>query len=333
MKGFIYALINPSLVGLVKVGRTDRDPDARAQELSGHTGIPTPFVVAYQRFVSDSKHAEGWVHTVLERRGYRFSERREFFKAPLHEVVEAMHSYRDEPPPTPANRASPVSPAPIDTKTGDEFLDSPTVEAHPPWLELLIEANAYYYGDGEQLQDHSEAFGLYEQAAQLGSAEAYRRLGEMCHAGQGVSRSFERALTYYKRAAAMGDCVAYACMAGLFKQEGHKQNEEKCWRKFVDTLAAQVEKGESPDRMAFTYAAFFLEESLCTSGEHGEPLFRTPSGEIYGESLFRKLSAPILEAAQRGRECLLRPCDDDRATRLLSVDVVIEWLRRRAPSL
>ena len=40
--GFVYALINPSMEGLVKVGKTKRDPKGRANELSGATGV-TPF--------------------------------------------------------------------------------------------------------------------------------------------------------------------------------------------------------------------------------------------------------------------------------------------------
>src|SRR6185369_11781349 len=38
--GFVYALINPSMTGLVKVGRTERDPTGRAHELSSATGVP-----------------------------------------------------------------------------------------------------------------------------------------------------------------------------------------------------------------------------------------------------------------------------------------------------
>src|SRR5262249_27535580 len=56
--GFVYALLNPSMPDLVKVGRTTRDPKGRADELSHATGVPTPFLVAYKRFFSDCEQAE-----------------------------------------------------------------------------------------------------------------------------------------------------------------------------------------------------------------------------------------------------------------------------------
>ena len=69
--GYVYALINPSMEGLVKVGRTTRDPRDRAQELSLATGVPTPFLLAFFRFFSDSRQGEQYVHALLERQGYR----------------------------------------------------------------------------------------------------------------------------------------------------------------------------------------------------------------------------------------------------------------------
>jgi T5orf172 domain len=46
--GYVYILINTSFDGMIKVGRTTRDPQERARELSWATGIPTPFRVAYE---------------------------------------------------------------------------------------------------------------------------------------------------------------------------------------------------------------------------------------------------------------------------------------------
>ena len=36
--GFVYILINPSLGGLLKIGKTDHTPEERAKELSMATG-------------------------------------------------------------------------------------------------------------------------------------------------------------------------------------------------------------------------------------------------------------------------------------------------------
>lgn len=69
--GFLYVLINASMPDVVKVGMTERAPEGRAKELSGVTGVPTPFVVVYQEFFDDCSAAEEYVHTLLETRGYR----------------------------------------------------------------------------------------------------------------------------------------------------------------------------------------------------------------------------------------------------------------------
>lgn len=89
-EGFVYALINPSLPGLVKVGKTSRDVQSRALELSSATGVPTPFIVAFEQFFSDCTQAEDFVHQYLADRGFRVASNREFFDAPLNEVVRAI---------------------------------------------------------------------------------------------------------------------------------------------------------------------------------------------------------------------------------------------------
>ena len=48
MKGWVYILSNESLNGLIKIDFSTKDPANRATELSGDSGVPTPFVVEYQ---------------------------------------------------------------------------------------------------------------------------------------------------------------------------------------------------------------------------------------------------------------------------------------------
>ncbi len=73
----VYILVNRSLVGLVKIGRTDRDITERIRELSAHTGVPTEFTLFRAFRVRNSRDAERRVHQRLEE--YRVSESREFF--------------------------------------------------------------------------------------------------------------------------------------------------------------------------------------------------------------------------------------------------------------
>ena len=87
--GWVYAFRNPNHKKMMfKIGETSRDPFVRAQELSSSTGVPIPFQVVYFIGVRDRRPAEGFVHSQL--RQYRISQSKEFFSAPLREVVKAM---------------------------------------------------------------------------------------------------------------------------------------------------------------------------------------------------------------------------------------------------
>lgn len=139
--GFVYALINASFPGLVKVGHTRGAVADRARELSSATGVPTPFVIAYFEEFADSAAAEAAVHALLANKGYRLSETREFFKAPLPEIIAAIQNAR-----TLAPRAIRLRPS---------STDSPI--PRPAWLEP--------YALGYSLLTGREGFPIDETAA------------------------------------------------------------------------------------------------------------------------------------------------------------------------
>ncbi len=64
--GYIYVLVNSAMPGLVKVGKTARDPVGRAQELSGATGVAAPFMVVFEQVFVDCDAAESAIHRSLE---------------------------------------------------------------------------------------------------------------------------------------------------------------------------------------------------------------------------------------------------------------------------
>jgi hypothetical protein len=90
MSEFIYVLENPSMPGLVKIGRTDRSVSERVSELSSHTGIPTGFAVVKHWAVTDSVEAERIIHERLS--DYRVAENREFFKMEAEEATDIIES-------------------------------------------------------------------------------------------------------------------------------------------------------------------------------------------------------------------------------------------------
>jgi hypothetical protein len=84
-RGIIYVLINKSLRGMVKIGKTSRSAEDRASELSS-TSLPNPFLVAYDREVSDCEKVEKLIHDRLSQ--YRVNDDREFFKLPTSRAID-----------------------------------------------------------------------------------------------------------------------------------------------------------------------------------------------------------------------------------------------------
>jgi hypothetical protein len=86
--GYVYILLNPSMPGYLKIGKTDRTSEERAAELSAVTGIPTKFHVAFDVLVSDCDAVEQSMHKRFARQ--RASENREFFCLSLKEAIAAL---------------------------------------------------------------------------------------------------------------------------------------------------------------------------------------------------------------------------------------------------
>jgi len=90
-RGYVYALTNPDMPGLVKIGKS-RDPDLRASELFT-TGVPHPFVIASRAYVVDMDVAENGLHQKFS--DQRVTGRREFFRVKLSDVLCAFEEIDD----------------------------------------------------------------------------------------------------------------------------------------------------------------------------------------------------------------------------------------------
>lgn len=86
--GFVYILLNSSMPGVLKIGKTARPPEERAAELSTATGLPTPFIVAYDSTTADCDEVERRIHKRLNPR--RVSPDREFFALGLKEAIQIV---------------------------------------------------------------------------------------------------------------------------------------------------------------------------------------------------------------------------------------------------
>lgn len=86
-KGYVYVLTNPSMPGMVKIGKTTRDVEQRANELF-QTGVPTPFDIEAWFLSPDCDQLETDAHAFLSK--FRVSTSREFFSARASDAVEAV---------------------------------------------------------------------------------------------------------------------------------------------------------------------------------------------------------------------------------------------------
>jgi hypothetical protein len=225
--GFLYILINPSLVGLVKIGKTSRDPELRAQELSQATGVATPFYVAYSLHFADIDVAERYLHTLLELQGVRLTANREFFQIPLQKAIELMMGIQANLPPSSEGKVSPRKNVPSDNDRSEvDSSDLNRLSAREIWEK----ARNHLYGYEDATQDTEEALQLFEQARELDFAPAYTSLADY-YSNRGDD--MPRAMEYLKEGAMRGHGRCFLAMASLFKKRGRMENFAKCWKRYL----------------------------------------------------------------------------------------------------
>jgi hypothetical protein len=223
-QGWIYVLVNSSMPGLVKVGRTTRSAHERTAELSAATGVATPFVLAFEQEFADCEAAEHDVHAELERRGLRVAKNREFFRGSPAEIVRLVLDVAATPGVSRARHSAKTAP------------------------ELLAEGERHHHGARETLQDLGEALRCYRIAAARGALVAHERLGAIyLHIGSPSQADRGRALRHLKDGVRRGNYFCYCEMAHMFLQDGHLENFGKAWEFFFDRRAnaflAEVEEG------------------------------------------------------------------------------------------
>jgi len=225
-QGYIYVLINPSMEGLVKVGKTTRDPSQRVKELSTPTSVPTPFILVYQAKFIDCSEAEQHIHQELAAKGYRYSSNREFFIAPVNEIIDII--IKEKQSPVNAHSAN------VNIPSNRENGDNDDIEPGQAILKLAWE---YINGSGDTIKDPKEAFLLTTKAVKMGNKEAYSLLSVMYFRGYSVKQNTEKAKDVLKQGIDRGLFTCWADLAILYKEtERDNTNSEKCWKRFFLSL-------------------------------------------------------------------------------------------------
>jgi hypothetical protein len=85
VRGWVYVFTTESMLGLLKVGYSLKDPILRARELE-NAGLPHPYVVEYEVFVCEPLEIEQCTHKELK----DFREAKEWFRCSIGEAISAI---------------------------------------------------------------------------------------------------------------------------------------------------------------------------------------------------------------------------------------------------
>lgn len=235
-KGYVYAMINPLYEGLVKIGKTTKDPEIRAKELSSSTGVATPFIVVYKRLFNDCHSAEKLAHSLLTDKGYRVNNNREFFKMPINIAIDTIINL-------PENQTSLIDNE-VEDKETDENL----------YYEL---ARNFHYGFNDSIIDYDKALQNYNKALQFeefedckkeiweAMSDIYEEQGKLQPAIDCMLNALNEHTIYCKKYGEEESCInhyviystIYCRLCELYsrsKKVEDRHNSEKMWRLFFD---------------------------------------------------------------------------------------------------
>ena len=303
-RGYIYVLANSAMPDLVKVGKTTRTPAERAAELSKVTGVPTPFIVVYEQLVDDCTAAEEFVHTMLQQKGYRESDNREFFRASPNEVIRVVMQIPNQ-----------IS---NDSKFKATENNENISEKIYPWLDLWNTAEDYFHGRNLCVKNDKEALKVYKKAVKLGCLPAYIRVGDIYYekrSGAYRQRSHvDDAFEWYKQGAEKGNYYGYLRMATIFRERNDFDNVHECHRLFF-----KYQK-ENPNTISeefcnwnfkvycieYFHYCFNQDKKYLGYGKFDIPLLLDPTHQIVGGMLMIKndLISSVSEKLENSRKKL-----------------------------
>lgn len=193
--GYVYAMGNATLPGLLKIGHTHRPPHRRARELS-RTAVPTPFEVEHARFFWSAPAAERRLHAQFS--AQRISRRREFFGLNVEALASAIDGLTEVGVPATSSSEGPYGDEPWAWRVAD-----------PDWdrtLEGLEEQWAWGEEDARSADPavRRQAWVRWEGLSASGWGEGSWRLAERLWASDPSLRGAQRAVWVLDAAHAQG---------------------------------------------------------------------------------------------------------------------------------
>jgi hypothetical protein len=91
---YVYVLVNKSMPDMVKIGMTVRDVEERAKEISGATGVPTPWVPVFSFKCFNSYKLEQELHEHLN--AVRVADNREMFYMHSRDAIDTVKKLGDK---------------------------------------------------------------------------------------------------------------------------------------------------------------------------------------------------------------------------------------------
>jgi hypothetical protein len=250
--GYIYVLVNPSIPGMVKIGKTKRHPESRAREMSQSTGLPTAHSVAFKVRVSDIDLAERIAHRSLA--SSRVTRDREWFRASLERAKCVVSEVARELPLIEQAQSWTTTQKSVTPRQKAEF------ESLEAYLWSLKPRVWTRLGGKE---DHKNVIGSFtvrkvppkrslEVEALVGKADggcAFTQylLGWMYEQGIDVLKNTVEALAWYRKAAASGEDRAFSRLVHILT-EGPIELRSSCEAAKWSALAAKQTKAKVMER-------------------------------------------------------------------------------------
>ncbi len=228
--GYVYVLFNSAAPETVKVGRTYKQPEVRAGEISAATGVLGKWHAIYYRQFSDCDAAERIAHAKLDVRGSRHRHRTELFEVSPKVAIDCIMTI-----PEMAMSAQPSLP-----DDNDPILDTASDADR-----LLAAGDRFLFGLDDELEDVEAAVDRYEKAAKIGSAKAHERLGQIWLRGpSGRKPDPDKALEAFKDAERLGSTTSLLWMSRAWLKKRHSENARKCITRYFVILSTAAEQEE-----------------------------------------------------------------------------------------